>query len=87
MVLNEIVRTCSNVHMANAVLASVGGAFASRFAAKASHCKPSPGMLASLVVQEYSAHASPAQRVDVRLTARARISLFFRASTTFSRNP
>jgi hypothetical protein len=68
MVLNEIVRTCSNVHTANAALASVGGAFASRFAANASHCDLSLGMLASLVVKEYSAHASPAQRADVRLT-------------------
>jgi hypothetical protein len=71
MVLNEIVRTCSNVHVANAALASIGGAFASRFAAKASRCNLSPGVLASLVVKEFSAHASPAQRADVRLTARS----------------
>ena len=30
--LREIVRTCSNVHVARAALASIGGEFAERFA-------------------------------------------------------
>jgi hypothetical protein len=70
MVLDEIVRTCSNVHVANAALAAIGGAFAKGFAADASRRNLPPGMLASLVVKEFSATASPAQRADVSAAAR-----------------
>ena len=70
MVLDEIVRTCSNIHVANAALASIGGAFARSFATDASRRNLSPGMLASLVVKEFSANASPAQRADLRAAAR-----------------
>jgi hypothetical protein len=42
MVLNEIVQTCSNVHVAYAALASIGGVFASRFTAHAFRCNLSP---------------------------------------------
>jgi len=69
MVLDEIVRTCSNVHVANAALASIGGAFARDFAAHASRRNLSPGMLATLVVKEFSANASSAQRADVHAAA------------------
>ena len=58
MILREIVHTCSNVHVARAALASIGGEFAARFAAKASHRNIPAGVLAAHLVKEFSANAA-----------------------------
>jgi hypothetical protein len=69
MVLDEITQTCSDAQVASAALASIGGAFARNVAAHASRRNLTPGMLTSLVVKDFSANASPAQRADVRFAA------------------
>ena len=69
MVLTEIVRTCSNANVANAALASIGGSFAEHFAAEAARSHLSPGALTSLIVKDFSAHASFEQRAEVDAAA------------------
>jgi hypothetical protein len=70
MILEEIVHTCSNVDVANAAVASIGGSFAESFATKASRSNLSTGMLAALVVKDFSANASFDQMADVYRAAR-----------------
>ena len=72
MILEEIVHTCSNVDVANAAVASIGGSFAESFATKASRSNLSTGMLAALVVKDFSANASFDQMADVYRAARDR---------------
>ncbi len=57
MIIREIVHTCSNAHVARAALASIGGDFAERFAARA-ECKNMPaGVLAARLVKDFSQNA------------------------------
>jgi len=61
MMLREIVHTCSNVHVARAALASIGGEFAACFADQASRTNMSAGVLAARIVREFSATAAEAE--------------------------
>ena len=55
--LREIVRTCSNAHVAHAALASIGGEFARRFAADASRRDLPSGVLAARLVRAFADNA------------------------------
>lgn len=55
--LREIVRTCSNAHVARAALASIGGEFALQFAADAARRNLSSGMLAARLVRDFGKNA------------------------------
>jgi hypothetical protein len=55
--LREIVRTCSNPHVARAALASIGGEFARRFAADASRRDLPSGVLAARFVSAFAENA------------------------------
>ena len=61
MILREIVHTCSNVHVAGAALASIGGEFAAHFAHEASRCNMPADALAARMVRNFSAHADVEQ--------------------------
>jgi len=63
--LREIVRTCSNVHVARAALASIGGEFAARFAADASRRDLPSGVLAARMVRAFEIHAADDERQSV----------------------
>jgi hypothetical protein len=52
--LREIVRTCSNAHVARAAVASIGGEFAQRFAAKASRRDLPSGVFAARLVRDFA---------------------------------
>jgi hypothetical protein len=68
--LREIVRTCSNVHVARAALASIGGEFAARFAADASRRDLPSGVLAARMVRAFAIHAGDDERRKVDAVAR-----------------
>lgn len=57
MIIREIVHTCSNAHVARAALASIGGDFAVRFAARADRKQLPAGVLAARLVKEFSQSA------------------------------
>ncbi|MGO8834149.1 MAG: hypothetical protein ACLQE9_15210 [Roseiarcus sp.] len=57
MILQEIVHTCSNPHVARAALASIGGDFAADFADRASQRNMPVGVLAARLVKEFSIKA------------------------------
>jgi hypothetical protein len=68
--LREIVRTCSNVHVARAALASIGGEFAARFAADAERRDLSTGVLAARMVRAFGDHAAEHERRSVDAVTR-----------------
>ena len=68
--LREIVRTCSNVHVARAALASIGGEFAARFAADASRRDLPSGVLAARMVRAFATHAAADERRTVEAVTR-----------------
>jgi hypothetical protein len=68
--LREIVRTCSNVHVARAALASIGGEFAARFAADASRRDLSSGVLAARIVRAFANHAPADEQRTVEAVTR-----------------
>lgn len=70
MVVDEILRTCSNPHLARAALASIGGEFAKQFASEASRNNNSPGAHVALIVKAFADVASSDDRDDVREAAR-----------------
>ncbi len=55
--LREIVRTCSNPHVAHAAVASIGGEFARRFTAHASRRDLTSGVLAARLVRAFAMKA------------------------------
>lgn len=55
--LREIVRTCSNAHVARAAVASIGGDFAERFAADASRHELPSGVFAARLVRDFAMSA------------------------------
>ena len=55
--LREIVRTCSNAHVARAAVASIGGEFAQRFAADALRRDLPSGVLAARLVRAFAMKA------------------------------
>ncbi len=68
--LREIVRTCSNAHVARAAVASIGGEFAERFAASASRRDLPSGVLASRLVRAFAMKADDREREGVDAAAR-----------------
>ena len=63
--LREIVRTCSNAHVARAAVASIGGEFAERFAASASRRDLPSGVLAARLVRAFATKADDEERERV----------------------
>ena len=57
MIVREIVRTCSNPHVAHAAVASIGGEFARRFWSDAAKRNLSSGAFAAGLVRRFSLHA------------------------------
>jgi hypothetical protein len=55
--LREIIRTCSNAHVAEAAVASIGGEFARRFADEAARRALPSGALAARLVRDFAASA------------------------------
>ena len=68
--LREIVRTCSNAHVARAALASIGGEFAEQFTADASRRDLPSGVLAARMVRAFAVHAADDERRSVDAVAR-----------------
>ena len=59
--IREVLRTCSNAHVAGAALTSIGGEFARQFADEAQRREVSAGALAADLVRTFSASASADQ--------------------------
>jgi hypothetical protein len=57
MIVREIVRTCSNPHVARAAVASIGGDFARRFTRDAATRNLTSGLLAAGLVRRFSRQA------------------------------
>jgi hypothetical protein len=57
MIVREIVRTCSNPHVARAAVASIGGDFARRFMRDAEKRNLTSGLFAAGLVRRFSRHA------------------------------
>jgi len=68
--LREIVRTCSNVHIARAALASIGGEFAARFAADATRRDLPSDVLSARMVRAFAIHAADDERRTVEAVTR-----------------
>lgn len=60
--LREIVRTCSNAHVARAAVASIGGDFAERFAVDASRRDLPSGVFAARLVRDFATRAGQEER-------------------------
>ena len=57
MIEREIVRTCSNPHVARAAVESIGGDFARKFCKDAASRNLTSGVLASRLVHEFARYA------------------------------
>jgi hypothetical protein len=57
MIISEIVRTCSNPHVAHAAVASIGGDFARSFTHDAAKRNLTSGLFAAGLVRRFSRHA------------------------------
>lgn len=57
MIVREIVRTCSNPHVARAAVASIGGDFARRFSRDAAKRNLNSGLFAAGIVRRFSRQA------------------------------
>ena len=57
MIVREIVRTCSNPHVARAAVASIGGDFARRFTRDAAKRNLTSGLFAAGLVRRFSRQA------------------------------
>ena len=57
MIVREILRTCSNPHVAHAAVASIGGDFARRFTRDAAKRNLTSGLFAAGLVRRFSRHA------------------------------
>ncbi len=68
--LREIVRTCSNAHVAHAALASIGGEFAQRFAADASRRDLTTGVFAARLVRDFAIAADQDEWEGVKAATR-----------------
>jgi hypothetical protein len=58
VIVREIVRTCSNPHVARAAVASIGGDFARRFSCDAAKRNLSSGIFAAGLVRRFSRRAN-----------------------------
>ena len=57
MIVREILRTCSNPHVARAAVASIGGDFARRVSRDAAKRNLTSGLFAAGLVRRFSRHA------------------------------
>jgi hypothetical protein len=57
MIVTEILRTCSNPHVARAAVASIGGDFAQRFSRDAANRNLTSGIFAADIVRRFSHRA------------------------------
>jgi len=62
MLMRRIVHSCSNVHVAQAAVVSIGGKFAAEFSAEAARRAVTPGVLAARMVSEFSTFAAEEDR-------------------------
>ncbi len=58
MLAREIIRTCSNAHVARAALRSIGGEFAAEVAVKARELNRSVGVFVAEVIKDFSCGAA-----------------------------
>ena len=65
MIVREILRTCSNPHVARAAVASIGGDFARRFTRDAAKRNLTSGLFAAGLVRRFSRHAGERDWVGV----------------------
>jgi hypothetical protein len=65
MRLSEVLRACSNARVAEAAVASIGGAVWARVCVEAEAGEGDPGELAAQLVREFDDHACPAVRASV----------------------
>ena len=70
MMVREIVSTCSNPHVANAAVLSIGGDFARRFERDAAARNLSSGMLAARLVRHFVSRADVADWETARAAMR-----------------
>ena len=70
MTVNKVIRTCSNAHVAEAAVASIGGEFARRFAAEAARRDLPSGVLAARLVRDFAAKAKDERRTTVEAATR-----------------
>jgi hypothetical protein len=70
MIVREIVKTCSNPHIARAAVASIGGDFARRFSRDAEKRNLNSGLFAAGLVRRFSRHAAESDWQGVREAAR-----------------
>jgi hypothetical protein len=70
MTVREIVRTCSNAHVARAALASIGGEFAARVSEKARETELTTGVFVAHLVKDFSRRAGDDEWDEVDEAAR-----------------
>ena len=70
MIVREIVRTCSNPHIARAAVASIGGDFARRFSRDAEKRNLNSGLFAAGLVRRFSRQAGASDWEGVSEAAR-----------------
>lgn len=70
MIYREIVHTCSNSNVARAAIRSIGGEFATRFAADASRREMSSGVWAARLVREFAEKADEVEWHRVNAVAK-----------------
>lgn len=70
-IVQEIVHSCSNGHVAQAALGSIGGAFAARMEALAEREGLTAGVLAAQLVQRFEACADEREWAALRQAVRA----------------
>ena len=58
MTIADIIQSCSNIHVADAAIRSIGGQFVETFSKKAAISAMEPGVLAARYVMEFSKSAS-----------------------------
>ena len=69
--LREVVRSCTNPRVAEAALASIGGAVAARIRAEAALSDMAPGALVAELVREFDDHCCSSIRVSAEEAMRA----------------
>jgi len=69
--LQEVVRSCTNPRIAEAALASIGGAVAARIRAEATRGDIAPGALVAELVSEFDEHCCSSIRASTEEAMRA----------------
>jgi hypothetical protein len=69
--LREVVRSCTHPRVAEAALASIGGAVAARIRTEATRSDTAPGTLVAELVREFDDHCCSSIRVSAEEAMRA----------------